>query len=414
MVTFEDIEAARQRMRGQLMDTPLSPATNLSQMCGSQLFMKLENLQVTGSFKERGALNRLLLMTPAERDRGVFAASAGNHAQGVARHASRLGIRSTIVMPEGTPLLKVTRTRRFGADVVLHGASYDDAYRHARTLCNEVDGVFVHPFDDPAVIAGQGTIALELVEQNPYLQTVVVPIGGGGLISGIAMGLKETNPRIRIVGVQTEAMPSMKAAVDAGMPVEVPFHPTIADGIAVRTAGVHTLEMVQKYVDDIVTVNEEEVAGALLQLIEEEKVVAEGAAAAGVAAVLYGHVPHAHGRKTGLIICGGNIDTNLIAAIIERGLVKSGRRAQLEVLVSDQPGGLARLTQIVAETRANILEIHHERHGTMIRLGETIVQLSLETRGFDHVTSLMERLTRAGYRVRIDQPAGVEPAGPGE
>jgi threonine dehydratase len=402
LLTLEHIQAARQRISGQIIDTPLAPAHNLSESCGSTLFMKLENLQVTGSFKERGALNKLLTLSPEEQQRGIFAASAGNHAQGVARHATRLGLKSTIVMPEATPLLKVSRTRRFGADVVLHGAAYDESYVHAMTLCEEAGGVFVHPFDDLEVMAGQGTIGLEMVEKNPDLQTVVVPIGGGGLIAGIAVAIKAINPRIQVIGVQTEALPSMKAAMAAGHPVEVPMASTIADGIAVRKVGVLTLEAVERYVDDIVTVNEEEIASAILQLIEDERVVAEGAAGAGLAAVLYGRVPQCKDRTTGLVICGGNIDTNVISTIIERGLVKTGRRVRLEVVLPDQPGALARLTQKIAECRANIVEIHHERHGMILRFGETVVLASLETRGYDHVERLIAHLQSEGYSVRLE------------
>lgn len=410
-LTFEMIEQARTRMGNGVAKTPFADGHNLSQITGSTLFFKLENLQITGSFKERGALNRLLQLSAAERVRGVIAASAGNHAQGVAFHATRLGIASRIVMPEGTPLMKVVRTRRYGAEVILHGATFDDAYRRARELAEEHDLVFIHPFDDLGVMAGQGTIGLEILEQNPYIQTLIVPIGGGGLISGIAVAVKETNPRIRVVGVQTAVCPSMKAALSHGAPLEVAPAFTIAEGIAVRRAGELTLETVRHYVDDIVTVTESEIANAVLLLLEEEKVVAEGAAAAGLAAVVGRHVADAVGRKTGIVICGGNIDTNLISTIIERGLVTAGRRVRLEVRIPDVPGSLARLTQTVAEQRANVLEIHHEREFAPLAFGETLVTLTLETRGREHVETLVRSMQDAGWVVR-QRLSGVEDALP--
>jgi threonine dehydratase len=396
-LTFELIEQARRRIAGQVALTPFEWGSNLSDVTGCKLYFKLENLQITGSFKERGACNRLLMMPVEQRAAGVVAASAGNHAQGVALHATRLGFRSTIVMPEPTSLMKIARTRRYGAEVVLHGATYDDAYAHARELCEERGAVFIHPFDDVGIMAGQGTIGLEMIEQNPYLQTVIVPIGGGGLISGIAVAVKEANPRIRVIGVQTSAYPSMKAAVAAGHPVEVPPGRTIADGIAVRKAGAQTLDIVQRYVDDIVTVSEEEIASAILLLLEEEKVVAEGAAAAGLAALVHGYVPDARNRKTGLVICGGNIDTNVISNVIVRGLVKAGRRVRLQIALPDQPGALARLTRLIADERANILEIHHDRQFNGLSLGETEVEMTLETRGEDHIQELTRMLKREGY-----------------
>jgi threonine dehydratase len=398
--TFDMIEQARQRMGNHLPVTPLSFGSNLSALLGGRVWLKLENLQVTGSFKERGALNRLLQLNPEERARGVIAASAGNHAQGVALHAQRLGVPATIVMPEPTPLMKVSRTRRHGAQVVLHGATYDEAWEHAVRLGEERGLTYVHAFDDLEVMAGQGTIGLEMLEQNPYLQQVVVPIGGGGLIAGIATAIKETNPRIRIIGVQSESFPSMREAVRHGTPVEVVAGRTIAEGIAVRRAGHWTLPVVQNLVDDIVTVSDEEIARAILLLMEEEKVVAEGAGAAGVAALLSGRCGDLASRRTGVVICGGNIDTNLISTIIERGLVQSGRRARLSVVIPDQPGNLARLAEQLALSRANILQIRHERDTGAVALGETDVDLVLETRGFEHLAEVERRLSEQGYAVR--------------
>lgn len=403
LLTFERIEEARQRIGDRLDVTPLAKGQNLSDLTGARLYFKLENLRITGSFKERGALNKLLTLTPEERDRGVVAVSAGNHAQGVALHATRLGIRSTIVMPSATPIVKVMRTRRYGAEVILHGAGYDDAAAFGHALCAERGAVFVHPFDDLDVMAGQGTIGLEILEQNPYLQSVVVPIGGGGLISGVACAIKETNPRIRVIGVQTAAMPSMLRAIEAGHPVELPYAATMADGIAVRRTGDLTLEAVKRYVDEIVTVTDEEIAEAILLLLEEEKVVSEGAGAAGLAAVVSRRIANIEGRRSGIIVCGGNIDTNVIAHIIDRGLVRAGRRVRLVVTVPDKPGSLAALTRFVADRNANVLEIHHDRAFARAAFGETTVTMTVETRGPDHVHELRHDLVQVGYSV-VDVP----------
>jgi threonine dehydratase len=400
-LTFEHIEQARARMGDRITRTPFAEGHNLSAHTGARLWFKLENLQITGSFKERGALNKLLTLTDAERSAGVVAASAGNHAQGVALHARNLGIDATIVMPEGTPLMKVQRTRRYGARIVLHGANYDEAYKHACMLCEAEGRTFVHAFDDLAVMAGQGTLGLELLEQNPYIQTLVVPVGGGGLISGVAVAVKETNPRIRVVGVQSAAYPSMRRALDVGHPVEIEPGVSIADGIAVRRAGDLTLATVAQYVDDVVTVEENEIANAILLLLEEEKVVAEGAAGAGLAAVLGRHIPDLDGRRTGVIVCGGNIDTNLMSNILDRGLVSAGRRVRLVISAPDVPGSLARIAAVVAQRRANILEIHHEREFVPLAFAETQVTLTLETRGPEHIADVVGALEAQGWSVQV-------------
>src|SRR5581483_6172719 len=285
MITIHDVERARTRIKDAIYQSPCAHSETFSRLTGNKVYFKLENLQMTGSFKERGALNKILTLTDEEKKRGVIAASAGNHAQGVAYHATRLGIRATIVMPQATPLVRVTRTREYGGEVVLHGASYDEAFEEAWRRREAEGFTFIHAFDDDAVMAGQGTIGLELLEQNPYLDAVVVPIGGAGLISGIAVAMKETNPRIRVIGVQTARLPSMKRAVEEHAPTVLPPALTLADGIAVRKAGARTLPVVEKYVDQIVTVDEEEIASAILQLVEREKTVAEGAGAAAVAAL---------------------------------------------------------------------------------------------------------------------------------
>jgi threonine dehydratase len=396
MLTLADIERARGRIKDAIYMSPCAHSETFSALTGNKVYFKLENLQMTGSFKERGALNKILTLSDEEKRRGVIAASAGNHAQGVAYHATRNGLHATIVMPVGTPLIKVTRTREYGADVVLHGASYDEAFDEAWRR-REAEGLtFIHAFDDDAVMAGQGTLGLELIEQNPYLEAVLVPIGGGGLISGIAVAMKEINPRIQVIGVQTARLPSMKRAIAERAPVIMPPAVTIADGIAVRKAGVRTLPVVTRYVDDIVTVDEEELANAILLLVEREKTVAEGAGAATLAALLRGKT-NLHGKKVALVIGGGNIDVNMLSKIIERGLVKDGRLVRLRVTIPDHPGALHRLTGEIAAVRANIQEVIHNRAFSRVDLGETAVDITLETRGAEHITELMRILHERGY-----------------
>jgi threonine dehydratase len=396
MVTLADIEAARTRIREAIFESPCAYSETFSQLCGNKVFFKLENLQMTGSFKERGALNKILQLTPEERARGVIAASAGNHGQAVAYHARKQGIRAHVCMPMTSPLTKVSSTRGFGAEVTLIGANYDEAYDEARRRCTADNLILVHPFDDDQVIAGQGTIGLELIEQNPYLEVVVVPIGGGGLIAGIACALKEINPRIQVIGVETVRVPSMKVAVSEGHPVVVPAASSIADGIAVRRAGERTLPLVQKYVDDIVTVDEEEIANAILLLLEREKTVAEGAGAAGVAALVQKWIAVTK-KKIAIVIGGGNIDVTMLSRIIERGLVKDGRLVRLRLRLPDHPGALAGLTGLLADRRANVLNIEHHRAYYGVGLGESAVDCTLETRGPEHIDELTEALTRAGY-----------------
>ena len=397
MLTLADIQAARGRIRDFVRLTPTAYSETLSREAGNELYLKLENLQVTGAFKERGALNRLLLLTEEERRRGVITASAGNHAQGVAYHAGRLGIRAQIAMPVFTPIVKVAATRGYGAEVILHGSNYDEAQQEAQRRSEAEGLVFVHAFNDPAVIAGQGTIGLELLEQVPGLEAVVVPVGGGGLIGGIACAVKESKPSVRVIGVETAALPSLKAALLEHQPVLLPAAATIADGIAVRQTGDETFVVAEKYVDDIVTVDDEEIAMAILRLLEKQKTLAEGAGAAAVAAMLQ-HKTSLEGAKTAVIVSGGNIDVTLLAHIIERGLVKDGRLVRFRVTLSDHPGGLERLTGVVARDRANIVQVVHDRAYFGIHLGETIVDMTMETRGQDHVEDLMRQLRQEGYR----------------
>jgi threonine dehydratase len=397
-VTLADVEAARARLRGVIHETPCAFSQSLSDLTGARVFVKLENLQMTGSFKERGAANVLLQLSPAERKRGVVTASAGNHGLAVAFHAARLGVGAVIVMPEWAPLTKVTAARRHGAEVVLHGENYDEAYARAREIEAERDLVFVHPFDDPRVIAGQGTIGLELVAQVPDLEAVLVPVGGGGLAAGIGVAVKAGKPGAEVIGVQADEIAAMKAAWASGERVTVPPGPTIADGIAVRRAGEHTLALCRRWVDQIVSVSEEEIANAILLLLEIEKTVVEGAGAVPLAALVNKKVALA-GKTVALVLTGGNIDVNLVSRIIERGLVKDGRLVRLAVMLRDRPGQLARLTALVAEMRANVLHILHDRAFSRARLGETEVELTLETSGREQIEAVKRHLTGAGYAV---------------
>ncbi|MGI4757619.1 MAG: threonine ammonia-lyase [Janthinobacterium lividum] len=396
-ISVQDVQAARARIRDAVYLTPCAHSRTLSDLTGQTVHLKLENLQMTGAFKERGALNRLLQLSPEQERRGVIAASAGNHAQGVAYHATRRGIRSTIVMPEPTPLVKVTATRRFGANVVLHGANYDDAYAEAMRRCEADGSTFIHPFDDADVIAGQGTIGLEMLEQVDGLEAVIVPVGGGGLIGGIACAIKSLKPNVRVIGVQTLRLPSMQAALDAGQPVTIDAATTISDGIAVRRAGAKTLPLVQAYVDEMVTVDEDEIAAAILVLLEREKTLAEGAGATGLAALLQ-HRTSLQGARTAVLVCGGNIDVTLLSRIIERGLVQDGRLIRLRIHLLDRAGALQDLTKIIAEHGVNIVDTLYNRAYYGVNLGDTTIDITMETRGRDQADELLGVLAANGYR----------------
>jgi threonine dehydratase len=396
MVTLEQVKQARERIGDSVFVSPCSHSETFSRLIDNRVFLKLENLQMTGSYKERGALNRILTLTNSERERGLIAASAGNHAQAVSYHASKRNIAAQICMPLATPLNKVMATRRYGAEVILHGANYDEACDEAKRLCAEQSLTFIHPFDDDAVIAGQGTMGLELLEQMPDVEVVITAIGGGGLISGMACALKEVNPKIRVIGVQTARLPSMRAALAARHPVVLPVASTLADGIAVRRAAERTLEMVQKYVDDIVTVEEEEIANAILLLLENEKTLAEGAGAAPVAALLQ-HKVSCIGKKIVAIVSGGNLDVSILSRIIERGLVKDGRLIRLRIHLPDYPGALHKLTGVLARMRANIVETSYDRTYYGVNLGDTAIDLTMETRGSEHVEELLAALQAEHY-----------------
>ncbi|NMM75844.1 threonine ammonia-lyase [Rhodococcus sp. SRB_17] len=398
MLSLQDIRDAAARVQGHVLNTPCVESQTLSQIVGAQIFLKFENLQFTASFKERGACNKLTLLTAEERAHGVVAMSAGNHAQGVAYHAQRLGVRAVIVMPRFTPGVKVERTRGFGAEVVLHGDTLDEARAHAYALAQAQGLIFVHPYDDEAVAAGQGTLALEILQAVPDLDTLVIAVGGGGLIAGVATAAKALQPGIEIVGVQTTRFPAMVNAVKGT------HHPqgtsTIAEGIAVGTPGVITQEVVKRLVDDLVLVDEGDIEQAVLMLLEIEKTLVEGAGAAGLAALLR-YPERFAGKKVGLVLCGGNIDPLLLAAIIERGMVRSGRLARIKVSARDTPGALARITATVADAGANIEEVHHQRAFTLLSAQNVEIELVLQTRGHAHVAEVLEQLRSAGMEAAL-------------
>jgi len=395
MLSLQDIRDAAGRLQGQVLDTPCVESRTLSQIAGCQVFLKFENLQFTASFKERGACNKLVQLSEAERARGVVAMSAGNHAQGVAYHAHRLGLRAVIVMPRFTPGVKVERTRGFGAEIVLHGDTLDEARNHALTLAEKQGLTFVHPYDDEAIAAGQGTVGLEMLAAVPDLDTLVVAVGGGGLIAGIAVAAKALQPGIRVIGVQALRFPNMFNAIKhTALPQGAS---TIAEGIAVGTPGKVTQALVEKYVDDFVLVDEGDIEQAIVMLLEIEKTLVEGAGAAALAAVLKEPARFA-GRKVGLVLGGGNIDPMLLAAIIHRGMVRAGRLARMRVSARDVPGSLARITAIVSEAGANIDEVHHQRAFTMLAAQNVEIELVIQTRGREHIQLVLDALHAGGFQ----------------
>ena len=399
-VTLEDVHAARERLAGQIARTPCLRSRTLSEITGAELWLKFENLQYTASFKERGALNRLAQLTPEQAAVGVVAMSAGNHAQGVAYHARRLGIPATIVMPRATPFVKVENTRRFGATVVLEGDGVEEAARHAWLLAEAHDLTFVHPFDDLAVVAGQGTLALEMLEAAPDLDVLVVPIGGGGLIGGIATAAKAIKPGIEVVGVEAALYPSVFRRL-RGLPA-MAGGPTIAEGIAVKEPGNLTYPIIERLVDDVVLVEESAIEAAVLQLLEIEKTVAEGAGAAGLAAVA-SYPERFRGRSVGLVLCGGNIDSRLLSAVILRGLVRTERLVRLRVGVPDSPGSLVRIATIVADQGGNIVDVIHQRAFSKLSVKQADVDLTVETRTAEHAGEIAAALEEGGFEVlRLD------------
>ena len=394
MLSLHDIEQAAERLRGHLLDTPCVASRTLSNITGAELFLKFENLQYTASFKERGACNKLAQLTTEEKRRGVIAMSAGNHAQGVAYHAQRLGIRAVIVMPRFTPGVKIERTRGFSAEVVLHGDTLDESRAHALTLAAAQGLVFVHPYDDAAIVAGQGTVALEMLRAVPELDTLVIAVGGGGLMAGMATAARAIKPGIEIVGVQTVRFPAMFNAIKGTQ------HPqgssSIAEGIAVGTPGTLTRAIIAKLADDMLLVDEGDIEQAIVMLLEIEKTLVEGAGAAGLAALLK-YPERFKGKKVGLVLCGGNIDPLLLAAIIERGMVRAGRLARITVSVRDVPGSLAKITATVADAGANIDEVHHQRAFTMLAAQNVSLELVIQTRGREHIAQVLAALQAAGF-----------------
>lgn len=400
--TPADVQAARQRISDGIVPTPCTPTRSLGALVRCRLHLKFENLQRTGSFKDRGALNRLLRLTDEERARGVVTASAGNHAQALAWHGGRLGIPVTVVMPEGAPLVKVANTEGYGARVIQSGTILDESAVLARRLEADEGLVFVSAFNDPDVIAGQGTMGLEIGEQLPDVDTVVVPIGGGGMISGIGIALKEARPGLRLIGVEAEAAASALASRRAGEIVQIRHADTLADGIAVKRVGELTFPLIERYVDDIVTVGEEEIASAILTLLERKRTVVEGAGAVGLAALAAGRIPVREEEQVVVVLSGGNIDVTRISRIIDRGLVSDGRLARLMVKVPDRPGSLAMLTKVVADLGANVLEINHRRAFADIRVGEVEIVIHAETRGRGHVDEIVAALVERGLAVEED------------
>ena len=394
MIELADIRQARVRLSGQVLETPCVESRTLSRITGAEVFLKFENLQFTASFKERGACNKLVQLTASERERGVIAMSAGNHAQGVAYHAQRLGLRAVIVMPRFTPSVKVEGTRSFGAEIVLHGDTLDEARSHALQLAQDQRLTFIHPYDDEAVVAGQGTVGLEMLEAVPQLDTLLVAIGGGGLIAGIAVAAKALKPSIEVVGVQTLRFPNMFNAIKHDhLPQGTS---TIAEGIAVGTPGKVPQAIIEKLVDDILLVDEGDIEQAIVMLLEIEKTLVEGAGAAGLAAMLKSP-ERFRGRKVGLVLGGGNIDPLLLAAIIERGMVRAGRLARIRVSARDVPGSLAKITATVAEAGGNIDEVHHQRAFTTLAAQNVEIELVLQTRGRDHIAAVLDALHDAGF-----------------
>jgi threonine dehydratase len=394
--TIDDIRAATKRIEGNVVRTPMLVSRTLSEIIGAEVWLKFENLQFTAAYKERGALNKLLQLTPEERARGVIAASAGNHAQAVAYHAKRLGIPAVIVMPESTPTVKVTQTAGHGAQVVLYGKIVDDAFARARELALENGYVFVHAFDDPQIIAGAGTVGLEMLEDAPDLDTIIVPIGGGGLMSGVSIAARAVKPDIELIGVEAELYPSMKCAIQhCQMPLG---GDTLAEGIAVKQPGELTSRILAEYANDVVLASERDLERAVAMLVGIEKTVVEGAGAAGLAAML-AEPGRYKGKKVATLLCGGNIDTHLLANVLVRDLVRQGRIARLHVAAHDQPGALAAITAKVYEAGVNVLEINHSRIFTSLPAKDTMIEVECEARDPQSIDDVVARLEAAGFRV---------------
>jgi threonine dehydratase len=396
-LSFRDIEAAAARIRGAVVNTPCQSSIPLSEETGLQVYCKMENLQRTGSFKERGARNALLTLAPEQKERGVIAASAGNHALGLSYHGQLLGIPVTVIMPRFAPLTKVTNCRRFGAEVILHGNSFSEARARADEIAAEKSLTYINGYDDPAIIAGQGTMGIEIVEQVPDLDAIIIPVGGAGLIAGVATAIRHLKPNVMIIGVEPDRCASFTAAVKNGSPVQTESRPTLADGLAVTKVGRNAFETARPLVDKVLLVNEHHLALAILRLLELEKSVVEGAGAAGLAACLAGLVPHLKGKKVVLPLCGGNIDSSTLGRILERGLAHDGRLCRLTVTISDRPGGLARFATILAEEGGSIREIDHDRAFASDDISTVVVHCVIETRDQAHIASIKDRLKEEGF-----------------
>ncbi|SFZ97546.1 Threonine dehydratase [hydrothermal vent metagenome] len=402
MLDLNSIEKAHKRIVSVVNRTPFAYAPNLSEISGYEVYLKKENLQRTGAFKLRGAFNRIAALVEEAKDNGVelagvVAASAGNHAQGVAFSAKHFGIDATIVMPESTPLTKVQGVKEFGAKVILHGTNYDEAYAYAVTFGEENKFVFVHPFTDDDVMSGQGTVTIEMFEDVDDLDAIVVPVGGGGLISGMSVAAKALNPEVKVIAVSAKGAPAMKKSYEAHTTIDSTSVRTIADGIAVRDTSPKTLEYILKNVDSFVGVSENEIAAAILFLLEKQKLLVEGAGSVGVAALLHGHIDLPKGSKVGIVLSGGNIDVTMLALIIEKGLVKSSRKMKLMVTLVDKPGALQAFTQILTTNGANIVQIGFDRTSTDLKFGDAHVSVALETKGVAHQESLRQKLSDGGF-----------------
>ena len=397
MLNLEKINKAQERIQDVVVKTPLAYAPYLSEISGSEIYLKKENLQVTGAFKIRGAYNKIASLSKNERACGVIAASAGNHAQGVALSASKFDTKAVIVMPESTPLTKINGVKHFGAEVILHGSNYDEAYAYALEYGQKNSMTFVHPFEDEEVIAGQGTVALEILEQCESLDAIVVPIGGGGLIAGMAEAVKSLNPNIEIIGVSARGAPAFKDSFAKGEAIDSVSVRTIADGIAVRDTSEITLNYALKNVDKIISVDDEEIASAILYLLEKQKLVVEGAGAVGVAALLHQKLTHLKGKKIALVLSGGNMDVTLLSVIIEKGLLKSHRKMKLTVTLVDKPGSLMHFTEILQELNANIVHISYDRTSISLDYGDANVTVHMETKGATHQEEIKSRLKKDGY-----------------
>jgi len=403
MLSFDAIQAAADRVSAVARVTPLEYSYVFSERTGAEVYLKLENFQRTGAFKIRGAINRIATLTEAERAAGVVTASAGNHAQGVALAATRAGVDSTIVMPKHAPISKVKATRRYGGRAVLHGVDYEEAQIRAHEIEREENRTYVHAFDDEAVMAGQGTIGLEILEQQPDVETVVVPIGGGGLIAGIATAIKSQRPDVRIIGVQAEGAASVPDSLEAGEIQARESVDTVADGIATRSVGAQPFEIIQRRVDEVVTVSDEEIALALTLLLERSKTLVEGAGAVALAALLENRFDYRADEVIVPALCGGNIDMNVLTTVILRGLVQMGRYLKITTVLKDQPGALQGLIEIIADQQANIYSIHHERTSREIGMSDTEVEIELETHGPQHAAELLAALRDAGYEVTVEK-----------